>query len=73
MRKRDVGYVLRLYRAERDWTMTTAAKRFGINASYWSLLESGHRHAAPELAQRLSKATGAPLELFLGLQDSLVS
>lgn len=66
--KKDIGYFLRVFRATYGFSQGKAAKMFKMSASHWSLLEDGRRNASPELAQELAKVTGAPIELFLGLQ-----
>lgn len=65
--KKDIGYVLRIYRAERNLSQFSAAKKFDVSPAHWSMLEDGKRRASPGLAKDLADATGAPLELFLGL------
>ena len=62
---KDVGYFLRVFRAERGLSQWWAAQYFGINPSHWSLLEHQQRVPSPALAKRLSIATGAPFELLL--------
>ena len=66
--KKNKGYPLRVWRAERDLTIKAAAKFFRVSAGHWSLMENGLRHASPRLAARLAEATGAPLEVFLGIK-----
>ena len=68
--KRDKGFYLRVWRAERDLTRAQAARVFGINPSHWSLMEDGRRNASPKLAAKLAAATKQPLELFLGIAVS---
>ena len=65
--KRDRGYWLRVWRAERDLTRSQAAQLFAIKQSHWSLIERGLRNAGPALAAKLAEATGQPIELFLGI------
>lgn len=66
--KKDAGYYLRIWRAERDLTQHQAARFFDVTPSHWSLLEDGKRAASPLLAQVLAKATGARIEVFLNLE-----
>lgn len=66
--KKDAGYYLRVWRAERNLSMYEAAPVFGIKSSMWSLLEDGLRFASPRLARKLAKATGGPLEVFLNME-----
>lgn len=65
--RKDGGYYLRILRAEQDWKQTDAADYFGVTPSHWSLLEDGKRNASPQLAAELSRLTGAPIEVFLGV------
>lgn len=65
--KKDAGYYLRVWRAERNLAMFEAAEYFGIGPSHLSLIESGHRNASPKHAVKMAKATKAPVELFLGI------
>jgi len=67
--REDLGYYLRHYRAALDLTQMEAASRFGVNPSYWSLLESNRRTPSPKLAKALADATGAPLEIMLNLRS----
>lgn len=66
--KKDAGFYLRIWRAERDLTIKKAASLFSVTPSFFSLLEAGQRFAAPSLAKELSDATGAPLEVFLNME-----
>jgi len=63
--KKDAGYYLRVWRAERNLAVFQAAKCFGIGSSQWSLLEAGKRNASPTVAEQLAEATSAPLDIFL--------
>lgn len=65
--KRDRGYYLRVWRAERNLTADAAAKVFGIDSSHWSLIESGRRNASPKIAAQLADAVGQPIQMFLGI------
>ena len=65
--KRDAGYYLRVWRAERDLTRAQAASAFGITPSFWSLIEDGKRFAAPALAKLFAEATGEDIEIFLNM------
>ena len=65
--KRDRGYYLRVWRAERDLTIAEAAATFRVNPSHWSLVEAGKRNASPRLAAHLAAITGQPIEMFLGI------
>ncbi len=67
-RKRDRGFYLRIWRAERDLTIAKAASLFGINPSHWTLIEHGKRNASPLLAQQLADATGQPIQMFLNME-----
>lgn len=66
---KDRRYYLRVFRATYDLSQAAAAKKFGVSPSHWSLLEDGKRVPSPTVAQRLAKATGAPLEILLGVED----
>jgi transcriptional regulator with XRE-family HTH domain len=68
-KRKNAGYYLRIWRAERDLTQSEAAKYFDIKPSHWSLLEDGRRFASPAVAKQLAEATGAPLETFLNMGD----
>ena len=61
---------MRVWRAKRDLTRGEAAEAFGVDASHWSLLEDGERHASPKLAKRLAKAMNQPIEVFLNFEAS---
>ena len=63
--KKDRGYYLRVWRAERDLSVADAAKHFGIGAAHWSLLENNRRNASPSVGAELAKATGTSIELFI--------
>lgn len=65
--KKDAGFYLRVWRAERALTKDASARFFGIGPSQLSLIESGRRNASPEVAAKMADATGAPIELFLGI------
>lgn len=65
--KKDAGYYLRVWRAERDLTQAEAAAHFKITPSHWSLLESGARYPSRTLAKRIVRETGMRLEIALGL------
>lgn len=65
--KKDRGYYLRVWRAERDLTIAQAAKVFRMDPSHWSLIEAGGRNASPKLAAKLAAAVGQPIQMFLGI------
>jgi transcriptional regulator with XRE-family HTH domain len=65
--QKDRRYFLRVFRAQYDLTQGEAAKLFGLSPSHWSLLEAGERKPSPHVAKKLAAATGASLELLLGL------
>jgi transcriptional regulator with XRE-family HTH domain len=63
--KRNAGYFLRVFRAERNLQQGDLATLFGINKSHISLIEAGKRNASPHVAELMAKATGAPMDVFL--------
>ena len=66
--KKDRGYYMRIFRATYGLNRAEAAALFGLNPSFWSLMEAGKRNASPVTAAQLAKTIGAPLELFLGIE-----
>lgn len=62
--KKNAGYYLRVWRAERDLSIRNAASSFGITPSHLSLIESGLRGASPDVAIAMAAATGAPIDTF---------
>jgi transcriptional regulator with XRE-family HTH domain len=66
--KKDAGYYLRVWRAERNLTQSEAAQLFGIGSSFLCLIEAGARFPAPKLAKEFSRITKSDIELFLNVE-----
>jgi transcriptional regulator with XRE-family HTH domain len=65
--KKDAGYFMRVWRAERDLSQRQAGRCFNMKPSFWSLVENGKRFLSPRLAKILAEATGQPIEVFLNM------
>lgn len=67
MRKRNQFKTLREWREANDLSQREAALRFGCSQPGWNKIELGVRHPRPELAGRLVRGTGVPLEVLMGV------
>jgi transcriptional regulator with XRE-family HTH domain len=65
--KKDLGYYMRVWRAERDLSQSDAARFFGMGPSHWSLMEDGKRKASPDLAIQLEAAGVADFKMLVGV------
>ena len=54
-------------RQERNWTMQQAADQLKVSVGYYSMLEHGQRTPSGQVAVRISKLFGVPLEKFYEL------
>lgn len=63
--KRDLGFYMRVYRAERDLSQVQLAGLLGIKPSHVSLLESGRRAPGRDLAKSLVELIGISWEIAL--------
>ena len=61
-----VGLRLKRLREQQGLTLTEAAERGGISASYLSVLEHGHSHASVAVLQRLATLYGTTVLSFFG-------
>lgn len=62
------GVFLRLYMEPLGLTVTTAAKRLGVSRKTLSLIINKHAGISPEMALRISMATGTTPESWVGMQ-----
>ncbi|MGH7177883.1 MAG: helix-turn-helix transcriptional regulator [Tepidisphaeraceae bacterium] len=62
---KNVGYYLRVYRAKWRLSQKQAASHARVGVSYWSLLEAGKRRPSIEVAVRLRRLTGIPIDRFV--------
>lgn len=58
---------LRDYREAHGLSQTKAARQFGLSQQHWCSIEVGRRYPGRELAARLSRGTGIPVEHLLGM------
>lgn len=67
--KRDLGFYLRVYRAERGMNQMDLAAALGIGASFLSLLERGKRAPGRELMAKMRSLIGIPIHALLCVED----
>jgi transcriptional regulator with XRE-family HTH domain len=58
---------LRSWRKDAGLSQRDAARQFGLSQPGWAKIELGQRHPRPDLAGRLTRATGVPLEVLMGI------
>jgi transcriptional regulator with XRE-family HTH domain len=63
---KDLGYYLRVYRAERHLSQLALANELDITPSHLSLLENGKRFPGREMMTKIRRLTGAPIHALLG-------
>ena len=70
---RDMGRkrirTLRDFRRDHHLTQVDAAKQFGVAQTVWSAWERGASRPRKELAKRLLRETGVPLEVLMGITE----
>ena len=64
--KKDLGYYLRVYRAERAMSQHELAAALGLSHSSISLIEGGRRNPSRETLAKIHALTGAPIDALLG-------
>ncbi len=64
--KKDLGYYLRVYRAERNLSQSDLALALGVSSSAVSLIEAGKRFPGRLVTLKIRKMTGAPVHVLLG-------
>ena len=67
--KKDLGFYMRVYRAERDLTQGDLAEILGITPSFLSLIERGHRFPGREMMSKIREVIGVPIHALLGTED----
>jgi transcriptional regulator with XRE-family HTH domain len=66
---KDLGYYLRVYRAQRHLTQADLALALNVSVSFLSLIENGKRHPGRVLMAKLRSLIGVPIHVLFGEQD----
>lgn len=65
------GETVRLIRQRRGLTQSSAAKKAGVSASYWALIEQGKRAPGLEIVERISGALDIPATVLFFLSGDM--
>lgn len=67
MAKKQTYSSLKAWREDHDLSQREAARILGVSQAGWSKIELGIRRPRRDLAKRLLKKTGVPVEVLMGL------
>lgn len=62
-----LGSTIRQIRTKRGMTQSEVAKRAGVSASYWALIEQGKRVPNLDVVEAMGRALGVPASILVFL------